>query len=225
MKKYLQLLQHSLRFIVNLMQTPFGYKMDYFLSIVKPESILTPLPWMNYHVIDYIKKSIVKTSNVFEYGSGSSTLYWISAGAEVISVEHDKEFYDQLFNKINGLAEYLLIQPDICTVDVNYNPESPDWFQSSDFEGYSFERYVKSIDAFQDGSFDVVVIDGRARPSCIKRCIPKIKSGGKLIIDNSDREYYFLLTSVLLTGWPQKVFRGTVRGLLHKEQTSVYIKP
>jgi predicted O-methyltransferase YrrM len=96
---------------------------------------------------------------------------------------------------------------------------------SADFKEFNFERYVKSIDTFENETFDMVVVDGRARPSCIKRAIPKIKSQGLLVLDNSDRKYYLIKTGKLLNGWQSRTFRGTVRGLLHLEQTTVFRKP
>ncbi len=225
MKSIADTLHILTRIVVSMIKTPLGHKLDYFLSKVNPKLIGKPLPWMNYHAIDYISELPKENLKIFEYGSGSSTLYWVSAGSEVVSVEHDKEFYNELSVKLNGSIKYLLIEPELRNSDVDYNPASPDLFQSSDFRGYSFEKYVKAIDVFQDEFFDIVVIDGRARPSCIKRAISKVKRGGKLIIDNSDRDYYLSLTSEMLVGWSKRIFRGTVRGLLHQEQTSIYIKP
>jgi len=224
MKKIVKALGGFLGLIVNTIKTPFRYKLDYLSSILKMQIIQKPLPWMNYAVIDYIKKSAKEGARVFEYGSGQSTLFWLSISAEIVSVEHDKEFYSKLSAQSLGSVNYLLIEPEF-KAGGNHDPSSPDLFQSSDFKGYSFEKYVKAIDSFDDEFFDFLVIDGRARPSCIKRCITKIKSGGKLILDNSDRDYYLSKTTKILEGWQKKIFRGTVRGLLHLEQTTVWIKP
>lgn len=224
-KKIANTVRFLTKIAVNTIGTPVGHKLDYFLSTVNPRLIEKPFPWINYHAIDYIDELTKENLNIFEYGSGSSTRYWVSAGSKVVSVEHDKEFYDELSVKLNGSIQYLLIEPELKNSDVNYDPVSPDLFQSSDFKGYSFEKYVKAIDIFEDEFFDIVVVDGRARPSCIKRAISKVKRGGKLILDNSDRDYYLSQTSEMLVGWSKRIFRGTVRGLLHQEQTSIYIKP
>jgi predicted O-methyltransferase YrrM len=102
---------------------------------------------------------------------------------------------------------------------------SPESYKSSDYDELSFEAYVKTIDNYPDNYFDLVVVDGRARPACIKHAVPKIKRGGVLILDNSDRDYYLESTRFLLSGWAKKTYRGSVRGLLHKEQTSIFQKP
>lgn len=215
-----------INFFLNLLITPNKFKIDYWKSIVASKSIsMVPIPWMNYLAIEDISHFLSPGFNVFEYGSGSSTRYWISRGCNVVSVEHDKKYYLTLFDEIQGLCSYLLVEPEIMKSNSVYSPSSPDCFHSIDSKSLSFEAYAKAIDKFEDEFFDMVVVDGRARPSCIKRAMKKIKSGGILVLDNSDRAHYQLEAVPLLSDWNQRVFRGAVRGLLHREQTSIFIKP
>jgi hypothetical protein len=215
-----------MKIISNIVKIPHKYKIDYIKSILFGRSQnLAPLPWMNYEAIVYIEQTINKLPCVFEYGSGSSTLYWIEKCAQIVSIEHDESFFYNLQSKLADKAVYHLIAPQVQSVVANYSPADPDLFQSSDYRGYFFENYVKAIDLYPDGHFDVVVVDGRARPSCIKRALPKIRRGGMLVLDNSDRSYYTKLTSTMLNDWSLSIFRGPVRGLIHQEQTSIYIKP
>ena len=92
-----------MKVVFNLIVTRSGYRLDYLKSLVKPKALMTkPLPWMNYEAIEYISSSINAGSTVFEYGSGSSTQYWIARGCKVKSVEHDRLFFDKLSNKIDS---------------------------------------------------------------------------------------------------------------------------
>lgn len=208
------------------MKTPFGFKWDFWCSHGKFDfRKIYPLPWMNYRVISYIEKFAVPGAKIFEYGSGASTKYWISRGCSVISVEHDPEFFNKMALDLSGECDYRLIEPEVASGCNSTSAASPDSYCSSDFNGYSFESYVKAIDDYPDGFFDIVVVDGRARPSCIKHAIPKVKSGGAIVLDNSDRQYYLERTIHLFENWPRKTFRGTVRGLLHQEQTTVFHRP
>ena len=50
-------------------------------------------------------------------------------------------------------------------------------------------EYCKAI-LKEEGLFDIVLIDGRDRVRCAKNAISKLKSGGILIWDDSDRGYY-----------------------------------
>jgi hypothetical protein len=183
---------------------------------------------MNYKSIDFIIKRLPNINNVFEYGSGNSTLFWAGQGKRVVSVEHDENYYNYMIKNYNYMinsVDYLLIKPEMDSTGNPYNPSLPEYFQSSDLKGYYFNMYVNSINKFSDNTFDVVVVDGRARPSCIAAAIRKINHGGMLILDNSNREYYLTHTSHLLAKWDKHVFLGTVRGLLHMEQTTIFIKP
>ena len=212
--------------LLNIIITPFGFKLDYIKSMLFGRTHgLYPLPWMNYHAINYINRSTENFSRVFEYGSGSSTLYWVGRGAKIVSIEHEPSFFNKLKMQLDRNAVYLLIEPQIETQGEINSPDNPDLYQSSGNVGYNFENYVKAIDVYPDAHFDIVIVDGRARPSCIKRAIAKIKSGGMLVLDNSDRKYYTQQTSSLLNDWSFIIFRGTVRGLAHQEQTTIYVKP
>jgi len=212
--------------IIFLAQTPPEFRMDFWNSFKSSIfSELKPMPWMNYEAVANIQGFVKPGHEVFEYGSGSSTRYWISMGCKVVSVEHDKDFFQKMQGVLTDKCDYKLIEPE---PDLTINAKSyeiPESYKSSDFDGHSFESYVKAIDIYPDNHFDVVVIDGRARPSCIKHAVPKIKRGGVLVLDNSDRDYYLKNTQSLLDGWSKKTYRGTVRGLLHKEQTTIFRKP
>jgi hypothetical protein len=91
----------------------------------------------------------------------------------------------------------------------NGSPDDPRAYCSSDeqYNGYSFRDYVSSIDSFPDQYFDIVAIDGRARPSCILHARLKVKVGGYLLLDNSERSHY-QEAKKLLSGWEKQVFYG-----------------
>lgn len=91
---------------------------------------------------------------------------------------------------------YRFIAPELLPNSVASLPvdvADPTSYRSGagDYLNYSFKKYVKSIDEYPDGYFDLILVDGRARPSCILHSIPKLKSGGLLVVDNAERSYYF----------------------------------
>lgn len=180
---------------------------------------------MNYLVVSYISKLITPGALVFEYGSGASTLFWISKGCELVSIEHDRNFYEKLSGAVGNKCKYLLVEPEPNSEIAHKSHELPGNYKSSDFPEHSFESYVKTIEIYPDDYFDIVVIDGRARPSCLMHAKAKVKRSGILVLDNSDRDYYLKNTAYLFEGWLKEEFRGTVRGLLSKEQTTVFHKP
>ena len=153
---------------------------------------------------------------VFEYGSGGSTLFWISRVQEVVSVEHDTSWYSNMKKQLDEQAiqnfKYILAEPVNDPGFEKKRFENPDDYISSgpDYNGKNFEQYAKSIDSYPDDYFDIVVVDGRARPSCIKHGIPKLKKNGWLIIDNSERKYYFAPFSFGKNSWKISKFAGPV---------------
>src|SRR5215218_1655637 len=58
------------------------------------------VPWFTYPAIEALKNWDLADKRVFEYGSGYSTLFWASRAKEVVSVEHNRDWYE----KIAGLA-------------------------------------------------------------------------------------------------------------------------
>jgi hypothetical protein len=49
---------------------------------------LKPIPWMTYPFIDFISDRLSPDMEIFEYGSGNSTLYFASKVKWVYSIEH-----------------------------------------------------------------------------------------------------------------------------------------
>lgn len=176
------------------------------------------LPWMTYDAIEFLDKICNNDMRVFEWGSGGSTIFFASRCKEIFSVEHDKFWIKSLRQKLEkrNLKNVSIkeIEGEPISTFNTLNPEDPDNYISKDkkSKGLSFEGYAKSIDQFEAEYFDLVVVDGRARNSCIKRAIPHIKEGGYLIVDNSERNYYLSPFPNLNNPneWEKREFMGPV---------------
>lgn len=127
------------------------------------------------------------------------------------------------------LIDYRLIEPEIDIYENKYDNLSStfslDDFQSDAYKGYSFQKYVESIEEFSDGYFDIVLIGGPAGSSCIKQSIKKIKPGGLLIIKSLSNDNFAQEVKMLLVDWDREIFFGPVPGKLYQERTAVYTKP
>lgn len=170
-------------------------------------------PWLVFDAIDYLQSLALAGKRVFEYGSGTSTLFWLDHGAHCVSVEHDPTWAKLILREVGGskLLDYRFVPPgQMPEGHRTDDPEDPDSYLSSDprLSGYSFQQYVSQIDAFPDEYFDIVLIDGRARPSCIKHSYRKVRVGGVLIVDNSDRLHYFSRTMQYLEQFARTEFFG-----------------
>jgi len=152
-------------------------------------------PWLSYAAIDHLDRFTKKDMRVFEYGGGGSTLYFTKRVAEVVTVEHHPEWFAKLADDFaaRGIQNWTgRLIPGEDGVPQNASIGDPDAYVSDDEDnkGKNFKAYASAIDRFADEYFDIVLVDGRSRPSCTKHAIPKVKRGGWLVIDNSDRTYY-----------------------------------
>lgn len=180
--------------------------------------LLRKLPWMTYDAIDHLAKICTPEMKVFEWGSGGSTLFFASRCNHVTTVEHDTTWSNFLKEKIDELSfknvDLKEIPPEKIPDFKKKDYRNPDDFVSKDTHsiGLSYENYVKSINSYPTEYFDIVLVDGRARNSCIKHAIPHIKKGGFLIVDNSDRAYYLKPFPELKDSsqWQKTEFQGPV---------------
>lgn len=156
-------------------------------------SLSDEAPWIPFECREYLESLTGPKDFVFEYGSGGSTLYLARRVEKLVSVEHDNEWYSIVSRIIEkeGLenCEYYLHPPKVGLQgdsEIGYPPG----YQSDGFPGEIFSEYVRSIDSYADESFDLVLVDGRARNACIWHACSKVKPGGYLVLDNSERESY-----------------------------------
>jgi hypothetical protein len=204
--------------LVRLLNSPSQrkYVFRWLRSRKRDSCLAAEQPWLVFDVIERLRSLPLENRQVFEYGSGGSTIYWRQRGARVTSVEHDPIWYRRMrdHHPPNDGLDYRLVQPEHIgprTVD----PSDPDGYSSADekFSEHSFARYCRQIDEFPDNAFDVVLIDGRARPSCIKHAHRKVRTGGLLILDNADRDYYLRQAAVFLDGFTSERCRGAMPGI------------
>jgi hypothetical protein len=159
-----------------------------YLSFLRSEktNLELELPWITFRSLNFLDKIDLEEKNVFEFGSGGSTLYFLSRGSNVISIEHDTDWYLLVNEKLKEYhrIDFKLIQPEFDSLSKIVS------IQDKKFAGYSFKNYANSILDYPDNHFDLVVIDGRARPFCLMNSIRKVKKGGYILFDNSNRQHY-----------------------------------
>lgn len=158
-------------------------------------------PWFVPVSVDFIEERIQPTWLCFEWGSGWSTVWLAELTAQVVAVEHDQAWHKQT---IQFLADY-----HYTNAEVIYKPLDA--------------GYADHILTFPDKHFDLIEIDGRRRADCTRNAISKLKPGGVLIIDNSEREaYQKSINEAGIRKWEHVDFcSGNSEGWT----TSVYWKP
>jgi precorrin-6B methylase 2 len=202
------------------------YFPKYYKSIKRHNDPLNhDQPWIVFKAKDFLDKILKNDMVVWEYGSGSSTLYFARRVKQVYSVENDKKWFDHLTARITveyiKNIHYMLIEAE----KINSETLNSIYISKSvTTERRNFMNYASSIDVIPDNSLDIILIDGRARKACIAHAIPKIKQGGYLIIDNSDRSYYFEQNEILFDKekWESIHFVGPVPYTFDFSKTSFF---
>src|SRR4051812_14868890 len=65
-------------------------------------SITDRQPWITFPSIDMLRNKLNPSSRVFEYGGGGSTLFFLDNAGEVVTVEHDEEWFYKLEKTIQA---------------------------------------------------------------------------------------------------------------------------
>lgn len=207
-------------FLFALLRDPVNrkYIFRWWRSFAPEFMLRQACPWIAFGAIDFIRQHLKPGQRVFEWGSGGSTLFWLSQGLSVVSIEHDSRWFERMQDHFldRKKLDYRLIESDMPAAAESQvptddsNAANPAEYRSLDAAHLErrFYRYAQCIDEFPDQHFDWILVDGRARPSCMVHALPKLKPGGYLILDNSDRAYYLRKTQQHLGRLTMHDFRG-----------------
>jgi hypothetical protein len=139
-------------------------------------------PWWNDRAIRYFTQQLRPGDQVFEWGSGASTVWLVARDAKVTSIEHDPDWVSK-------------VRVRCPAADVRAVPDNA-------------RDYVGAIDEFGDGSFDVVIVDGIYRTECLHRGASKVRPGGLLVLDDTDQRKLRRLKKSSLKEWNKMSFAG-----------------
>ena len=184
-------------------------------------------PWLPYLVTDYIKR--LKPQSIFEWGSGESTLFFLDLKVDkVVSIEHNHNWYEKLWNKLSIRQKDNLRFISFDQGSIGPDKANPTHYKSGSTElgEVNFKRYASAIDIY--GLFDLILIDGMARASCLHHAFNHVAPGGCIVLDNTgDRPYYLEQTAHLFgnyeSGWERIDFMGYGPILAYKWQTTIFI--
>lgn len=202
------------------------FVLDWYQTLQKnATSLLKEIPWLTYEAIDWLRNYLKPHMKVFEYGTGGSTIFISKRVKTLISVEHDRNWSES----VNGALEQkrilnskvILQPPEQNNAERKYGPKSYISITFPEYKGMSFKKYVTIIDNYPDLNFDLILIDGRARASCIYHSIKKVRRGGYIMLDNSKRPYCFEAIR-LLSKYKKRDFFGFGPFLKTFWQTSIW---
>lgn len=117
-------------------------------------------PWLTFDAVVRLDGLIRSDWRMVEFGSGMSTLWFAERVASLHSIEHDPAWYATVAARLPAGVRYDLRGPS-SYCDLADHP---------------------------DGSLDLVVVDGIQRAECVRAAIPKLRPGGWLYLDNTDKD-------------------------------------
>lgn len=180
-------------------------------------------PWTSQAAIRTFENLLTKEMTGFEYGSGNSTLFFVKHLKHLTSVEHNAEWYDIVKEKLKqrnqNNIDYRFIPPAVPATPQEYTFYKDYPLTEKDFQvRKEYHDYFSFVNKYPDRHFDFIMVDGRARVECCLNAIPKLKSGGIFVLDNSDRDRYIPVFTVL-SNWKRIT---TTTGLF---DTTFWFKP
>jgi len=159
-----------------------------------------PVPWLTYPAIDFLAARVRPEWSVFEYGAGASTHWWAKRVREVVSVEHDRAWYERARR---GLPASVTLTHVELVRGGDYA-----WSASRD-----------------PGRFHVVVIDGRDRVNCASAALVGLRPDGVIVWDNSDRaEYADGYAALAAAGFRKVPFIGMAPVFNQKSETGIFYR-
>ena len=159
----------------------------------------SPIPWMNYGAINFLEDRLSSDLDIFEYGSGNSTIFFAGLVNSVTSLECDHGWYEY----VKGIL------PDNASVV---------------FCPIGDPAYVGAI-AEQGKKFDVVIVDAEERVKCMLNAPEFLTDRGVIILDDAARPAYQEGVDGLLSrGFRVLPFDGMKAGGINVYRTSIFYR-
>jgi hypothetical protein len=152
-------------------------------------------PWLCPDAIKALE-ILLKGGKGIEYGSGRSTLFFAQLLDELHSIEHhlgwSEKVNQMLLDHHMDHVHLHYIPADQVFMEPKLSSEEQFFLSEEDYpiKDDIFSTYVKYLDKIAEESIDFILVDGRARKSCCQKAMSKLRTGGILVLDNSERVRY-----------------------------------
>lgn len=181
------------------------------------------LPWLTPTSIEFFKEYLDGSQIGCEFGSGDSTIFFSARSKKIVSIEHYKPWFDKVQEGLkksgNDVVDYRFIEKQEPTDPRSSIEVFPNIEGISEYEyRKDYVNYFNALSQDENEYFDFIIVDGRARPECVFASIPKLKKGGLMILDNSERSRYDIVFNNLKS-WEMV---NTTNGLT---DTTFWVKP
>ena len=137
---------------------------------------------------------------MFEYGCGNSTIWFANKVKNITSVEHHKEWYNNISKKLPNNAKVV--------------------FKELMYDG----EYSKAI-FDENKKYNIIIIDGRDRANCVKNAIKSLSDDGIIVFDNAGlKQYQESIELIMLQKFRRIDFIGATPVIAHNNTTSIFYR-
>jgi predicted O-methyltransferase YrrM len=163
-------------------------------------------PWMVPQAIGWLGRRIRSDWQVVELGSGRSTV-WLGRRAGNVVAYEDNDWWIER-------ARELVAERGLANVEIRHLP---------------VRAYAGELARLGDESLDLVVVDFLEAPNAervdaVRAGMGKVRRGGYLLLDDSDRPSYAPAYE-LLAGWRERRFTGVKDGWPEACETAIFRRP
>jgi predicted O-methyltransferase YrrM len=162
-------------------------------------------PWIVPAAIGWLRRRIRPRWRVLELGSGRSTAWYARRAGHLISLEDNEYWHAETAERLRGRG---------LDVEMRLMP---------------VEEFPDHVASLPDDAFDLVVVDFLESPQvtrldCLRPARYKVRPGGYLLLDDSDRPGYAEAYE-LLAGWRERRFSGVKDGWPEACETAIFRRP
>lgn len=163
-------------------------------------------PWIVPAAIGWLRRRIRSDWSVLELGAGRSTVWFARRAGRVISFEDNEFWAEQTRGRLREVG-----------------------LENVELRQLAVEGFAAEVDTLPHGSFDLVVVDFLEAPAVtridvLKPAMKKVRPGGMMLLDDSDRPGYAEAFE-LLAGWRFRKFVGVKDGWPEACETGVFHRP
>lgn len=162
-------------------------------------------PWIVPAAIGWLRRNIRRDWTILELGSGRSTVWFARRAGRVVSFEDNDFWFQQTRQRLaeEELGAELRLAP--------------------------VEALPTEVESFEDSSFDLIVLDFLESPEvtridALRPALQKVRPGGHLLLDDSDRPGYAEAYE-LLEGWRERRFVGVKDEWPEACETAIFRRP
>jgi predicted O-methyltransferase YrrM len=163
-------------------------------------------PWIVPAAIGWLGRRIERDWTVVELGSGRSTAWLARRAGQVVSYEDNPYWAERTRER--------LARAGLDNVDLRERP---------------VECFAAELAGFEDDSLDLLIVDFLESPAAdrveaVRVGRPKVRPGGFLLLDDSDRPAY-AEADELLSGWRRRRFAGVKDEWPTVAETTIFRRP